>query len=199
MTNRVFFENSIGLLILAGGMSRRMGREKSEMTLGEMTFVQRIAAGMDGFNERIFSSRRQTAAPEGFVTVEDMEEFAGKGPAAGIATALSICKSSWLVTIPCDTPFVDSALALKLAEKAISMSEPVPVVARTCEGMEPLIGIYPVSCLDLMKRELRKGNLKMRSILAAAGFETVMTEKYKTLNINSLEDYEKIRRKYEQR
>ena len=55
MTNRVFFENSIGLLILAGGMSRRMGREKSEMTLGEMTFVQRIAAGMDGFNERIFS------------------------------------------------------------------------------------------------------------------------------------------------
>ena len=72
MTNRVFFENSIGLLILAGGMSRRMGREKSEMTLGEMTFVQRIAAGMDGFNERIFSSRRQTAVPEGFVTVEDM-------------------------------------------------------------------------------------------------------------------------------
>ena len=32
----------------------------------------------------------------------------------------------------------------------------------------------------------------MRSILAAAGFETIMTEKYKTLNINTLEDYEKF-------
>ena len=55
-----FRENSIGLLILAGGKSGRMGCEKSTLLLGDKTFSEHIAEAMGEYSEKLFSTEADT-------------------------------------------------------------------------------------------------------------------------------------------
>ena len=112
MNREIFRDNSIGLLILAGGKSERMGSDKAGLILGELTFSQTLAENMGLYSERLFSSAKGPA-PCGFSLIADSQKLTGKGPMAGIATALSVCESRALMVVPCDCPFADFSVAEK--------------------------------------------------------------------------------------
>ena len=46
MKTTIFCQNSIGLLILAGGSARRMGRDKATLTIGNRTFAEQLLSAM---------------------------------------------------------------------------------------------------------------------------------------------------------
>lgn len=187
-------KKSLGLLILAGGRSTRMGMDKGSLKIEGKTFKEHIASNMGSYEERFFSSNGEDGVA-GFVTVPDNPDFRGAGPAAGIVSALESCKSSWLMVVPCDTPFVDEGVALALWESA--KDSLVPVVAYSKNGIEPLIGIYPKEASSEMKKSLKEGNRKVIDILETIGYKAVNIQEEKLVNINRPEDYEKIREKYE--
>lgn len=186
MNEKIFDEKSIGLLILAGGKSSRMGKDKSALKLGEKTFIQRLAENMGEFGEKLLSANKGETA-EGFVTVAD--ELKAKGPMAGILAALGESQSDALIVVPCDTPFMDRTAAMMLAEK---YSGDI-VVAESTSGIEPLIGIFPKGAKTAIRAELEASNSKAREIIKKIGFTTVRLPDEKLININTPEDY----RKYE--
>ena len=224
MKKTIFCQNSIGLLILAGGSARRMGRDKATLTIGNRTFAEQLLSAMGEYDEKLFSvsSARPVTSdssriPEGFEIVEDDDRFKGMGPAAGIATALRLCKSRWLMVVPCDAPFVDQEVARTLWQEALRQGRKkqveitkeqaevtkgqkrVPVLASGPKGPEPLIGLYPKDVCGLMEKRLLAGKRKVIEIIEDTGYIQVPIDSKKLLNINSPEDYRAMmeNKKYE--
>ena len=191
-----FRENSIGLLILAGGKSGRMGREKSTLLLGDKTFSQHIAGAMGEYKEKLFSSNG-AEVPEGFMEVPDDPDLKWNGPAAGIISGLKACESDWLMVVPCDAPNVDSVVAAKLWDAARSLEEPVPVLAAKSGGIEPLIALYPKCVCDIMRQRLTNGTRKVLDVIAGTGYVLVPMDDKKLVNINWPEDYMAVKENYE--
>lgn len=198
MNDKIFCENSIGLLILAGGKSLRMGRDKAALCISGKSFAEYIASAMGKYDEYIISSNSNFKL-EGFITVPDEKFLKEKGPSAGIITALGFCRSSRLMVVPCDAPFVDMEVALRLWERAEKQEKPIPVVAESKQRLEPLIGIYPKDVAGIMRDAVMHDIKKVRDILERTGYDSVKIDDDKLVNINNPEDYERIRGKYGKR
>ena len=110
-------------VILAGGKSSRMGRDKASLTLGHETFLQRIAAELDacGFGEKYVSLGSGTAEkaairiPGGWTVIRD--RYRDCGPLGGIHAALSLCRAEWALFVSCDTPLYRRELAELMISK----------------------------------------------------------------------------------
>ena len=196
MKKDIFCKNSIGLLILAGGKSQRMGTDKGTLKMGEETFISRLLKNMGDYDERILSAPIKVEIA-GVRVLPDEDSVAGKGPAAGIATALSFCRSKGLMVVPCDAPFADFSVAEKLIEAYCDMPQGMmrPVVAESTRGIEPLIGIYPKCAGPIVRKALEGGIYKMKDILKKTGCRTVFVPDEKLININTPEDYKRYEQK----
>lgn len=168
-----------------------MGRDKANLPISGKSFAEYIASAMGKYSEYIISSNSNFRL-EGFITLPDEELLKGKGPAAGIISALGFCRSRRLMVVPCDAPFVDRDVALKLWEKAEKQERPIPVVAESKQGPEPLIGIYPKDVAGIMRDAVIHDIKKVRDILGQTGYDSVKMDDDKLVNINSPKDYERI-------
>ena len=118
----------------------------------------------------------------------DEPEIEGKGPMAGIVSGLAVCRSRWLLIVPCDMPFFDIDAAGKLA-MAIDMSDPRPVTAQGKNGKVPLPGIYPKDTADKIRGFLMQGIYRASDILEQIGSSMVKIDEKSLININTPEEY----------
>jgi molybdopterin-guanine dinucleotide biosynthesis protein A len=112
-------KNDITGLILAGGRGSRMGGvDKGLQTFRGMPLalhtMLRLAPQVGGI---MINANRNLSAYESFgvpVWPDGIGDYAG--PLAGFLTGLERCETSWLVTVPCDTPLFPQDLVARLAE-----------------------------------------------------------------------------------
>lgn len=187
---------SLGVVILAGGQGKRMGGlTKALLQLEGQSFLQKIAAELTGFEERLLSANDPELAGQiGFVAVPDLLQ--DSGPMAGIYSALSAAKSEALLVVPCDMPFFDRKLAQLLIGEWRE-SDGVLVCAGPDGRIYPLCGIYRKSCLPVLKDCLDRHDLKMMNLLAKVkSRQLLITEdqfaKNLFSNINTWDDYQKL-------
>ena len=77
----------VGAALLAGGESRRMGRDKNLLLFGAETFQAHIAAQLSDFPERLLSVGARTYDLPGFAPVPDL--LPDRGPLGGLCSLLS--------------------------------------------------------------------------------------------------------------
>jgi molybdenum cofactor guanylyltransferase len=109
-------ENITGL-ILAGGRGTRMGHvDKGLQPFRGATMVahvmQRLAPQVGSIAINANQNLDQYAAIGAPVWPDDLEGF--EGPLAGLETGLRRCSTDYLVTAPCDSPFLPSELVGRL-------------------------------------------------------------------------------------
>ena len=94
--------------ILAGGASRRMGRDKAEVVLGGQTSLERVRASCAaaGVETLVVGGGRPGA-------VEDLAP--GEGPLQAVISAMRAAPGRAVVVLACDMPFVTSSLVRALA------------------------------------------------------------------------------------
>lgn len=97
-------------LVLAGGKSTRMGTDKSQIVYSDKPQVEVAFELLSRFCAKVFlSSRRDQAQVKSYQSLpqlHDEPEFEGKGPLAGILSAMKRYPDvSWIV-LACDLPFV---------------------------------------------------------------------------------------------
>ncbi|MFP4977667.1 molybdenum cofactor guanylyltransferase [Paenibacillus sp. CN-4] len=111
-------------IILAGGQSRRMGRDKALLEIGGVPVVSRVAAELSRVAGRIavISSREEDYRFLGVPVIPDPEAFAGRGPLAGIRAGLAWAGTEWCVVCACDLPFA-SAETIRVLLKAVAADE----------------------------------------------------------------------------
>src|SRR5574340_1035340 len=147
-------------IILAGGDSQRMGRDKASLMMGEMTLLQTVAATMRQLFPRVIVSVRQPCAAIDLPQVCD-EQAAG-GPLAGLAAGLGHVTTPWAFAVACDMPFVVPEVVELLAGLRARHQAVVPVVHG---HPQPLAAFYAASCLAVLRASLAAQQKSLRGVL----------------------------------
>lgn len=156
----LYFKFSIvrfSAVILAGGKSSRMGRDKAWLPLdGQPLLARQIAMVRElGPVELFISGRGDTDYSSlGYPVLKDA--FPDGGPLAGIAAGLQAATAPLVLILAVDMPEMTSAVVSGLLERCAAG---VGVVPRIGCHVEPLAAFYPKAAaplaLDLLQRQLR--------------------------------------------
>jgi molybdenum cofactor guanylyltransferase len=128
-------------VLLAGGESRRMGREKATIEFeGQPLWKRQIEALRAVGPEQIFVSARTKPSwvPEDAELL--LDDPPSRGPLGGLTKALATMRTTHLLALAVDMPFMTSGQLDVLRELAGEGRGVVPVVG---ERAEPLAAIYP--------------------------------------------------------
>lgn len=177
-------------IILAGGRSRRMGREKGLVDFHGKPLIQYGIDLLSQFTDRILiSSGNSEYLDFGLELVPD--EIIGQGPAAGLAASLGISLTPWNLVLACDLPFLEPELISNLFNKAENTMGVIPIH----NGVyEPLAALYHKDLLPVFEASVYSGNLALHKILATCKVQyfdtTPLIQKYPHLftNFNSLKE-----------
>ncbi|MDR2771220.1 MAG: molybdenum cofactor guanylyltransferase [Clostridiales Family XIII bacterium] len=183
-------------VILAGGQSRRMGRDKLELPYGNETLLRRAARLYSGCFDRVYLSvsNGEKYADLGVERIEDV--FRGCGPMAGLHAALSKTDADGVFLLAADLPFANPEAARFLTLRGRGRDA---CIIRTDDGYyEPLFGYYARSMLPRAQEALAAGLYAMTSLYRAADvcFVSIaelggLWRENMLLNINSPADYER--------
>jgi molybdopterin-guanine dinucleotide biosynthesis protein A len=155
-------------IILAGGHSRRMRREKALLTVCGRTLIESLIDQLRPVfpNILVSAGEREKFAFLGLPVVVD--EAPGQGPLPAILTALraSPCQTNFIVA--CDIPVVRLPFVREILALAHDSEIVVP---RHGDGkFEPLFAAYDRGIAPVIARQIAAGNLRISSL-----FETCRT------------------------
>ena len=139
-------------LILTGGHSRRMGKDKALLKVKGRTILENTVRLIEPYVEEIFVSIREDQANEpirsAYQNLIDQPNY--NGPMAGIlSAAFKDSASSWLI-VSCDLPLLDNKTIEILIEKR-SKANDATVFSTQENKIEPLCGIYESRLLKKFK------------------------------------------------
>jgi molybdopterin-guanine dinucleotide biosynthesis protein A len=159
----------LAVIILAGGQSRRMSREKSLLPVNGRPLIETIIAQIRPCFDQIMISagdKRKFAFLD-LPVVED--EAPGQGPLLAILSALRASPRAGNFILACDIPFVHIPFLQTILAKAAACEIVVP---RYRDGKtEPLFAFYNRSIIPAIERQLGTGDRRISSL-----FKTCRTE-----------------------
>lgn len=189
-------------VVLAGGASRRMGRDKAALPWTGTTLARRAAGVLAEVCGQVVIAGPAALAPDGVEAVADV--FPGRGPLAGLHAGLARAAGRPMFALACDLPFVGVELVAHLVAAAAAARGDGPArawVAADAEGVQPLCGVYAPDARAVAERRLRDGRLSAlgfwRQIGGVAVPITAELGFYRPellLNVNRPDDLRRARR-----
>jgi molybdopterin-guanine dinucleotide biosynthesis protein A len=154
---------TLSAVLLAGGESRRMGRDKATMELDGEPMWQRQFRILRALKpERIFVSAR-TAPPWLPNDVELLlDDPPSRGPLSGLTKALAASRTTHVMTLAVDMPFMTAEELRRLCRLADEDCGVVPEIAKRAE---PLAAIYPQKVLLDFAAALRGSDFSMQTLV----------------------------------
>jgi len=153
-------------IILAGGDSRRMGNDKADLQLGDLTLLQHVIATMQKlFPEVILSVRRPRREIDLPQVCDDLpvEGIPRAGPLAGLTAGLGHIATPWAFVVGCDMPYVAPKVVELLGRYRTHCQAVVPFVHG---HPQPMVAYFARSCLDSIHTHLESGGKNsLRAIL----------------------------------
>ena len=174
-------------LVLAGGRSSRMRRDKAALVFHGVSLLQHQVNKLRslGLTEILVAGSAPCA--EGAVSVPDI--YPHRGPLSGIHAGLNSIHGKAALVLPVDMPLIPIDLINRMLERHTG-----GVTILEHEGfLEPLIGIYDRALCPHLESILTGENTSVRSFLSQVGFQTYHAggELVFYLNCNCPDDYEK--------
>jgi molybdopterin-guanine dinucleotide biosynthesis protein A len=157
-------------LLLAGGESRRMGRDKATIELGGRPLWQRQLELLRAVRpEKIFVSAR--SAPSWLPNDVELlvDDAPSCGPLSGLTKGLAAMRTTHLLVLAVDMPFMTAGELGGLREHATTRCGVVPTIA---ERAEPLAAIYPTEAATDFQAALSDSVFSLQPLvrkLAATG------------------------------
>jgi molybdopterin-guanine dinucleotide biosynthesis protein A len=183
--------------ILAGGASRRMGTDKSQLLIDRQTFADRIAQTLSQVADSVMLVGGQSETSS-ITRVADV--YPQWGALGGLHAALAACKSEWAIVVACALPFVTAELFSFLAAERLDHDAVVPI--QTDGRPQPLAALYRVDpCLRRATRLIEAGRRRPLDLLDAVNTRWIEFDRLTNLtqaetffvNINTPSDYDSIR------
>lgn len=186
-------------LILAGGRGTRMGTvDKGLQMFRGAPMALHVMMRLSPQVGSLMINANQNLAPyEAFgvpVWPDQLQGYAG--PLAGMQTGLTFCETEYMVTAPCDSPFLPSDLVERLGQ-AIDAHQAELAVAVTGEGenrqAHPVFCLMRTSLLDHLTEFLKGGGRKIDAWYASLKIaEVSFPEEDAFRNINTLEELKRF-------
>lgn len=179
-------------LVLTGGDSRRMDRDKAMIDYHGRPQAEVIYGLLSEVCGKVFiSSKKDQWKAQSLGKLPQIHDvFIGLGPLSGILSAMHAHpQAAWLV-VACDLPYVDR----ETIERLLKNRNPLKIA--TCFSSakgdlpEPLCSIYEPKIRLRLLQNLAVGNLSPRDILMHSPVETVEQTEHENLeNINNEEEF----------
>ena len=150
-------------VILAGGQARRMGgRDKGLVVFRGRRLVEWVIAALGpqvAYLTINANRNRQAYESFGYPVVNDrIDGF--QGPLAGFASAMAAVATPWIVTVPCDGPFLAPDLVERLCGALLRDGAEV-AVASDGQRMQPVYALLPVALAPSLHAFLAAGERKI--------------------------------------
>jgi len=168
-------KSNVSAVILAGGRATRMGgNDKGLVEVNGQPLVQVIADQLlPQVDTLLINANRnqQTYRELGFeVMQDDLPDY--QGPLAGMLAALKCIQTDWLLTLPCDGPYVDTNYVQKMVD-AVNHSSLQLAVASDGERLQPVYALIHRNLISSLDAYLASGERKIDRWYAEVGFTTV--------------------------
>ena len=179
-------------LVLTGGRSRRMQRDKANLTYAGKSQLARVMELITPLVARCFVSVRpdQLEDPRraAYDTIADV--LANLGPMGGIHAALHAYPDRGWLVLACDLPFLDSATLQHLITHRNSTRVATAYRSSFDGQPEPLCAIFEPSSRALIDRSLAQSQQCPRALLARSDVELLDLPNPRALdNVNTGEEY----------
>jgi len=179
-------------ILLAGGRARRFeGRDKGLIPLAGRPLAAWVAGRLrDQVAEIVLNANRNQAryAALGYAVVADvLPEY--PGPLAGILAAARTTRQEWLLSVPCDLPFLPRDLAPRLHDQALGAQAPL-VRAADATGTHYAIMLLHQDLLPDLTHYVDEGGRQVQAWQRRHPTQTVLFEADPRafLNINTPDD-----------
>ena len=181
-------EHNILGVILAGGQSRRMGKDKLFLELDNKKLIEHSIDKVKKYLKQVIiitNQNNEFFKKNNLTTVKDC--IAGQlGPLVGILTAMKWAKEntnkySWIATFPCDTPFFPESIIKSFIHES-EKKESLLLSASSHGRKHNIFGLWSLDLYDKLKNDLV--NKKIRKVQD-------LTEKNKIKNLEfEFKDYD---------
>jgi molybdopterin-guanine dinucleotide biosynthesis protein A len=163
----------VSCIIVAGGKSERMGRDKKFIELEGKPFLHHSIETARKIADDIIivvGSKKQEEETRRMTDLEVVtDEEPGRGPIMGIYTGLKRCRGEYAAVLPTDTPLMKPEIFMHMIKGCQGWDAVIP---RDGEHLEPLHAVYRVKAMiEACKRTMKEG--KSSSYLAAGRLERV--------------------------
>ena len=192
-------DNNILAVVLAGGKSKRFGKDKNSVKLGSKTLLEHVIYKIyEKFEEiLIVSSNPLKIKNKKKITIipDYLNDF---GPLAGVLSSMKWVKENkkpykWIATFPSDTPFFNSSI-IEEYKLRIANNESDLFFIKSNEKRHNIFGLWSINLLEKLEEDLIKnGFRKVEEWANKIGVNVieVKTKKYDSFfNINTKEDLE---------
>jgi molybdopterin-guanine dinucleotide biosynthesis protein A len=157
-------DTDITAVILAGGQSRRLGRDKAIEPFGGEPLIRRVirravdAVGATDVVVVVADTARGDALPLDSSHRTAVDVYPDCGSLGGIFTGLDSARTDWVLVVACDMPFLSAPLLAHMAGLRAGADAVVPVV----EGRpEPTHALYSRRCMVAIETRLQANELKI--------------------------------------
>ena len=183
--------NKLSAILLAGGKSSRMGRDKAMLPFQGMSLLEwqvRKLRGL-GIGDIMLSGSR--GGLEGVRVIPD--EYPGRGPLGGLHACMKAARRPDCLVLSVDVPLVPPPALAELVRVHREGGGTVTLL-RHGNRWEPLMGVYPSGLCHAAERLLQGESTAVRRLLDETGFRLAdwPGDEELFLNCNTPEDYARL-------
>jgi len=184
-------------IVLCGGHSRRMARDKASLPFGDETLLERVVRIVSEVVSEVWVVAREgQEVPRGgsFQTARDPEE--GLGPLAGLHAGLEAMSAERAFLTSCDVPLLQGAYV----ERLLDLSRGHPIAVPVVEGRSMVTSaVYSREVLPVARRLIEERKLRPLYLVEAFASRRVSEQEVREVdpelhslfNCNTPEEYEK--------
>ncbi|MFM2303562.1 MAG: hypothetical protein RLZZ135_972 [Cyanobacteriota bacterium] len=165
-------------IVLAGGRSTRMGRDKATIEVGGIPMLRRIYDSL-----ALCHDRGDQLADCIYIVTPDLEKYRSilpvnchfigessphQGPLFGFVQALTAISSTWVLLLACDLPYLSTEVVQTWIDGLglIPADSVAYLPKHPTKGWEPLCGFYRCSCLESLLEYINTGGRSFQGWLA---------------------------------
>ena len=190
-------------IVLAGGGSRRMGRDKAFLPLGGRSLIEIVVDHMAKVCAEVLVVAGDVRPYAGIGTRLVTDLYHGVGVLGGLHAGLLAARNELALVVGCDMPFLEPALLRAFAGWARGFD--VAVLKRG-EYLEPLHGAYRRTCLPAITAAIYRNDKRVLSFFPGVRIRYVTAEEVAAIdpafrsfrNVNKPEDWDAVQEEWEE-
>jgi molybdenum cofactor guanylyltransferase len=172
-------KNPITGIILSGGQSTRMGKNKALLEVEGVRIIERIHALFEKLFQEILiiGDQKEVLAYLGAPVYPDV--IPNQGAMGGLYTGLYFASFPYSFCVACDMPFLKRSLIDYLITHIDAYDAIVP---RTRDGLQPLHALYSKSCAGVIKRMMEQKRTKIIDFYPLVNLRIIDEEEFRFLD-----------------
>jgi len=184
-------------IVLAGGESRRMGRDKAFLNVAGLPMIEHVIRALRSVVPHIIvvTNTPEAYARYGVEVTGDVKDR--RGSLVGLYSGLLRSSQDCNIVVACDMPFLNPGLLSYMAGLAEGHDAVVPKLG---ELVEPLHAVYSRSLLRVIEESISRDQWRIRSVLSGQRIRYVTKEEIDRfdplrrsfINLNTRKEYEEV-------